>query len=111
MTETDYLQKIEEAFSWVEDLVESWNEAHDWVLECHRQGSVLETEFEDGQKIITNAQAPTQQLWLASISGAHHFVLENQEGRSVWLDTRGQGRFEDIFLAHAQQILGQSPSA
>lgn len=110
MTESDYLQSIERAFAWAEEQVEAWSRAHDLDLECNRQGSsVLETEFENGQKIITNAQAPTQQLWLASAYGAHHFVLESDpaEGNaSVWTDTRGFGRFESVFLDHAQRLSG-----
>ena len=100
MTETDYLEKIEAAFAWIENRVDGWNADFDRVLECHRKGSVLETEFEDGQKIIVNAQAPTQQLWLASIHGAYHFVWRDDQ----WLDTRGQGSFEAVYESHARAL-------
>ena len=102
MTETEYLEKIDQAFDWIESQIETWNTDHDLVLECGRHGPVLETEFDSGQKIIVNAQAPTQQLWLASIQGAHHFVW--QEGR--WTDTRGYGYFEKVFTDHARSLSG-----
>jgi len=60
MTETEYLEKIESAFRWVEAQVDRWNQEADLAIECSQHGPVLETEFESGQKIITNAQAPTQ---------------------------------------------------
>ncbi|MRD56503.1 iron donor protein CyaY [Betaproteobacteria bacterium LSUCC0115] len=100
MTETEYLEKIESAFAWIEAQVDGWNQSYDMVIETGRHGPVLETEFESGQKIITNAQAPTQQLWMASQYGAHHFVLTT-EG---WLDTRGAGLFEQVFASHASRL-------
>lgn len=102
MTETEYLEKIDQAFVWMESRVDAWNLAHDLVLETGRHGPVLETEFESGQKIIVNAQAPTQQLWLASMQGAHHFVWRDGQ----WRDTRGYGDFEDVFVRHAQLLSG-----
>jgi CyaY protein len=104
MNETQYLQKIEEAFEWVESQADSWAGRHDLDLESKRMGSVLELEFESGQKIILNAQAPTQQLWLASIEGAHHFVWSAEE--QSWLDTRGFGLFPEVLLRHARSLTG-----
>lgn len=104
MNETQYLQKIEEAFEWVESVVDDWASRYDMDLESKRMGSVLEVEFESGQKIILNAQAPTQQLWLASVEGAHHFVWQPDD--QAWLDTRGHGLFPDVLLVHAKSITG-----
>lgn len=106
MNETQYLQKIEEAFEWVESQVDHWSAHYDLDLESKRMGSVLEVEFESGQKIILNAQAPTQQLWLASVQGAHHFVWQPEH--QDWLDTRGHGLFPQVLLSHAQSIAGLS---
>ncbi|MFM1880423.1 MAG: hypothetical protein RLZZ344_657 [Pseudomonadota bacterium] len=102
MTETEYLEKIDQAFVWIEARVDAWNTDHDLALETGRHGPVLETEFESGQKIIVNAQAPTQQLWLASIEGAHHFVFRD----GGWADTRGQGSFDAVFVRHARLLSG-----
>jgi CyaY protein len=109
MNETQYLQKIEEAFEWAESVVDDWASRYDMDLESKRMGSVLEVEFESGQKIILNAQAPTQQLWLASVEGAHHFVWQINE--QAWLDTRGHGLFPNVFLRHAKSITGLSSLA
>lgn len=109
MNETQYLQKIEEAFEWAESVVDDWASRYDMDLESKRMGSVLEVEFESGQKIILNAQAPTQQLWLASVEGAHHFVWQPDE--QSWLDTRGHGLFPNVFLGHAKSITGLSSLA
>ena len=106
MNETQYLQKIEEAFEWVESVVDAWASRYDMDIESKRMGSVLEVEFESGHKIILNAQAPTQQLWLASVEGAHHFVWQPDE--QAWLDTRGHGLFPDVLLGHAKSITGLS---
>lgn len=101
MTETEYLSQISAAFAWIERAAEQWEATHDLEVEATRNGSsVLELEFPSRQKIITNAQAPTQQLWLASSLGAHHFVREQQR----WVDTRGAGHFEDVFFQHACQL-------
>jgi CyaY protein len=100
MTETEYLEKIDQAFVWIESRVDAWNTDHDLSIETGRHGPVLETEFESGQQIIVNAQAPTQQLWLASIEGAHHFVCKDGQ----WMDTRGHGAFEDVFVRHARLL-------
>ena len=42
MNETDYFQKIEAAFRWLEDAVDRWNTEHDLSIECQRNGPVLE---------------------------------------------------------------------
>lgn len=103
MTETQYLSLIAQAFAWIERAAEGWDAQHDLDLETTRNGSsVLELEFPSRQKIITNAQAPTQQLWLASPLGAHHFVREGD----AWVDTRGAGRFEAVFQQHAARLSG-----
>jgi CyaY protein len=102
MTETEYLEKIEATFVWVESQIDAWNGRHDLALETGRHGPVLEVEFESGQKIIMNAQAPTQQLWLASIEGAHHFVWRDD----LWIDTRGSGGFDEVFVRHARLLSG-----
>ncbi|CAM8659455.1 CyaY Protein implicated in iron transport, frataxin homolog [Burkholderiales bacterium] len=103
MTESDYQAEIEAAFQWIENQADAWSEAHDLDLECHRTARVIELEFESGEKIVVNAQAPTQQLWLASRLGALHFVWEPGEG---WRDTRGAGDFETVFCSHASGLAG-----
>jgi len=46
MTETEYLEKIEAAFLWIESQIDTWNGRHDLVLEFGRHGPEVEVEFE-----------------------------------------------------------------
>ena len=108
MTESDYLERIEAAFQWVEDRADRWSEQAALDLECHRTARVMELEFESGEVIVVNAQAPTQQLWLASRLGALHFVWNQEAG--CWTDTRGAGEFEQVFCAHASMLAGTALS-
>jgi CyaY protein len=108
MTESDYQEKIEAAFQWIENQADQWSQAYDMDLECHRTARVMELEFDSGEKIVVNAQAPTQQLWLASRLGALHFVWEPEFG---WQDTRGAGDFESVFCQHASGLSGQALEA
>jgi len=105
MTESEYQEKIEAAFRWIENRADRWSEQAGLDLECHRTARVMELEFETGEKIVVNAQAPTQQLWLASRLGALHFVWSDA---GIWTDTRGAGRFEPVFCAHASSLAGQA---
>lgn len=105
MNESEYQEKIEAAFRWIESQADSWAERASLDLECHRTARVIELEFESGEKIVVNAQAPTQQLWLASRLGALHFVWTEPSG---WTDTRGAGGFESVFVAHACTLAGQT---
>lgn len=45
---------------------------------------VLEVEFADGGKMILNRHDPSQEIWLAARTGAHHFRWNGTQ----WLDTR-----------------------
>ncbi|MEY2776227.1 MAG: hypothetical protein RLY30_325 [Pseudomonadota bacterium] len=105
MTESEYQEKIEAAFRWIENLADQWSEQAALDLECHRTARVMELEFESGEKIVVNAQAPTQQLWLASRLGALHFIWAEPQG---WTDTRGAGRFAPVFCRHASALAGQT---
>lgn len=45
---------------------------------------VLEVEFADGGKMVINRHDPSQEIWLAARTGAHHFRWNGNH----WLDTR-----------------------
>ncbi len=100
MDENSFLKEIESTFYYIENMVDSWNDKFDMVIEINRDGYVLEIEFETRKKIILNAQTPMLQLWLASELGAYHFKLENSE----WIDSRGNGFFKEIFIEHACKL-------
>lgn len=84
MTETEFLDHIAAIWNEIETRADAWAEAHDADIEVIRNGPVLELEFASGKKIVINAQAPMQQVWLASPRGAFHF----QRTASGWSDTR-----------------------
>jgi CyaY protein len=91
MTETQFLHIVEETLAAIEAACETASEESGVEIDCSRAGHVLNLEFEDGGKVVINAQAPMQQLWLAARSGALHFAYS--DGR--WLDTRGGTEFFD----------------
>ncbi len=68
-------------------------------IDSKREGSVLTLELDNDEKIIINLQAPLQELWLASKSGAYHFRHDGGQ----WLDTRSGLRFENL----VQQAVSQ----
>jgi len=74
------------------------------AAECSQTALILTIEFDDGTKIIVNAQTPMRQLWLASRHGAQHFSLDGDH----WKDTRtGQEFF--AALSHAvSAVLGDA---
>ncbi len=100
MNDTEFLREIDKTFHYVESLIDVWNEKHDLIIELTRDANVLEVEFETEKKIIINAQTPMLQLWMASELGAYHFNLDND----LWVDSRGHGGFNEIFLEHACKL-------
>ena len=73
-------------------------EKHFLVTELFRDedGTVLEIENDDGQKVIINQQAAMQEVWLASRAGGYHFKFDND----AWVNTRDGRDFWD-YLAEA----------
>jgi CyaY protein len=100
MNDTEFLQEIDKTFHFIESLIDVWNEKHELIIEITRDANVLEVEFETKKKIIINAQTPMSQLWMASELGAFHFNFENNE----WIDSRGHGKFKEIFLDHSCKL-------
>ena len=78
LDDTRYLQLAEQALADIEIAADSAD------LDSKRDGSVLRIELDSGEQIIINLQQPTQQIWLASRVGAHHYVWSG----SRWCDTR-----------------------
>lgn len=102
MTETDYLQAVARVLDDVQTALDEG--AH--PVDCALAGLVLTLEFDDGARIVLNAQAPTQQLWLASRGGAMHFVL--REGH--WFDTRSGAEFYEALSRVVSEHLGAEVS-
>jgi len=85
MTESEFLRVADAVLSEIESRFERSAEVSNVDLECSRSGNVLEIEFIDtDSKIIINAQAPMQEIWVAARSGGFHYRLSGQQ----WLNTR-----------------------
>lgn len=78
LSQTQYLDLAEQAMRAVENAADAAD------VESRRDGSVLNLELDNGEQVIINLQAPVQELWLASKSGAYHFRCRQGQ----WRDTR-----------------------
>ena len=78
LSQSQYLDLAEQAMRAVENAADAAD------LDSRRDGSVLNLELDNGEQVIINLQAPVQELWLASKSGAYHFRCN----RGRWIDTR-----------------------
>ena len=99
MTETEFIELAESTLQRIQSAVE----AVDDDLDVDRQGNVLTIEFDDGFQIVINMQTPTQQLWLASLKGGHHYERSGQE----WLDTCSRHSITEDLSALLTQKLGR----
>ncbi|MDY0329791.1 MAG: iron donor protein CyaY [Thiomonas sp.] len=82
MPQSDYFRLAEAMLAAVEAAADKAD------VDTRRDGAVLTLTLDNKERIIINLQAPLQELWLASQSGAHHFRCSAQQ----WRDTRtGQG--------------------
>ena len=97
MTESQFLSAVEDTLAQIEAAVD----AADIGADCSISGLVLNIDLDEGGRIVVNAQAPLQQLWLASRSGGMHFAFDGTN----WLDTRsGVEFFEALSLAVSGQL-------
>ncbi len=100
MTETQFLRTIEEVLDEVEAALERAAVAAD----CALSGHVLTIEFDDGARIVINAQAPTRQLWLAARTGAMHFAFDG----AAWKDLRSGEEFFTALSRVTSALSGQT---
>lgn len=99
MDETTYYRHAKAAFTKVEDALDALEQAVDF----ERSGDVLTVIFPSGKKCVLNTQRPTRQLWLAADAKAWHFSWD--DGKSAWLDDKGEGidlfgKISDIVKGH-----------
>lgn len=99
MTETEYLRIVDEALDAVEDALDRSPIGAD----CARAGRVLTIELDGGATIVVNAQAPTQQLWLAARSGGWHFAYDGTH----WHDLRTGIEFFEALSRALGEALGR----
>ena len=101
MTETEYRQLADTAFTHIESVLEHADNDLDYELAA---GEVLEIEFDNGSKIIINRQTPNQEIWVAAKSGGFHYRwLDN-----AWRNTRdGSELMQTLSSLIAQQGGGE----
>ncbi len=99
MIESHFLRLAEETLAAIETAIDDAQIPAD----CSLSGLVLTVEFDDGARIIINAQAPMQQLWLASRSGGMHFAYDG----SRWYDLRSGAEFFEALARAVSEVLGR----
>ncbi len=85
MTETEFLEAAEKLFERVENIIDE----DGLDVDSDRAGNVLTLEADNGEQVVINLHAPTQQVWLASRQGGLHFMLED----GIWRSTRDKVSF------------------
>ncbi len=100
MTETEFIELAESTLQRIQSSVEEVDED----LDVDRQGNVLTIEFEDGFLIVINRQSPTQQIWLASLKGGHHYEWCGSD----WLETSSKHSITEDLSALLTKKLGRA---
>lgn len=100
MTETEFIELAESTLQRIQSSVEEVDED----LDVDRQGNVLTIEFEDGFQIVINRQSPTQQIWLASLKGGHHYEWCGSD----WLETSSKHSITEDLSALLTKKLGRA---
>jgi CyaY protein len=96
MTESEFLERAEATLQAIEQAVDATGAD----IESTRTGNVLTLELGNGSKLVINSQAPTQQIWVAARSGAHHYSASGD----LWIDTRDGS---ELFAALSRLISSQ----
>ena len=100
MSEAEFLAQFEVTLNHIEDALDRCGVD----VETMRTGPVLQLSFDDGSKIIINAQTPMRELWVAARAGGYHFRFNG--GR--WHDTRGAGELFERLSAWVSEQSGET---
>jgi CyaY protein len=98
MSESPFLRSVEATLARIETAIEDAG----IPAECSQSALILTIEFDDGGKIIVNAQTPMRQLWLAWRGGARHFAHDGLQ----WKDTRTGTEFFAALSEAVSAMLG-----
>jgi CyaY protein len=80
MTEGEFNQLADAVFQRIEQAIDDSGADIDY----DSNGTVMEMEFADGNKLIVNRHVPNREIWLAAKSGGFHYAM--QDGR--WFSQR-----------------------
>ena len=103
ITESAYLQLVDEVFRRIEDACEPIDPDD---VEAVAAGDVLTLTFRDRSRCVLNTQRPTRQIWLAANSRAWHF--NHDPATNSWLDDKGRG---DELFATLTRIVSENADA
>jgi CyaY protein len=98
MSENEFLDLVDRTLDQLEDALE----ATGMDLDCKREGHVLTVEFDNGQQLVMNAQAPFRELWLASRQGAYHF----KRLPTGWVDNRSEADLSTVLSRDVSALTG-----
>jgi len=99
MTESQFLDRAESMLAQIESAIE--DAAID--ADCSLSALVLTIDFDDGTRMVVNAQTPLRQLWLASHGGGMHFGFDG----TAWRDLRSGEEFFDALSRVVSEHLGR----
>jgi CyaY protein len=99
LSDHDYHQKADALFFQLQQSLDQHLDVLDWEM----HGEILYLNFEDGEKIVINKQAPLHQVWFASKEGGKHFGWLNE----TWTDIRS-GETWYVNLQHLAKRKGLS---
>lgn len=94
MTETEYLQQVDEAFERLEEILDEAESD----LDYETNGGMMTVSCENGSQIIFTRQPPLKQLWVATRDGGFHFDYDTNA--QCWVRDNDNARLADV-LAHA----------
>jgi CyaY protein len=104
MTESEFLVLADNTLNQIEAALDRLADMSELDVECCRSGNLLEVEFgRNASKIIINAQAAMQELWVAAKSGGFHF----RHTGGHWINTRDG---TELIAALSQMVSTQSGS-
>jgi len=98
MTETEFLNLIEQTFFKIENAIEK--SGHD--IDCESSGGMLKLIFPTGSHVVLNKQTPLFQLWLAGKKQGYHFDYINH----AWICNRSGKNFTEIFTEVCDEAAG-----
>ena len=80
MNESEFNELADAVFQRIEQAIDE----SDADIDYDSNGTVMEMEFTDGNKLIVNRHVPNREIWLAAKSGGFHYAM--QDGR--WFSQR-----------------------
>ena len=99
MTESEFLDHAEHLLAQVESSIDGAA----IEAECSLSALVLTIEFDDGARMVVNAQTPMRQMWLATRAGGMHFGFDG----ASWRDLRSGEEFFDALSRVVSEYLGR----